>query len=468
MITLHDFQNDLVDDARNAMRRHKSVLIQLSTGGGKTIIGTYMIQQSLLKGFDSFFIVHRKDLIEQTRITFEQFDIKHSYITASHGYNPYSKVHICSIDTLRNKLGKVKVPKIIFVDESHLASSPSWSKVIDFYRDKGCWVIGLSATPWRLSGEGLDRHFSTMVCGPSMRWLIDNGYLAEYRYFAPSAPDMSGVGKVAGDFAKGQMAAAVSKQRKKLVGSAVEHYRKHSDGMRAIAYCVSRKESEQTAIDFECAGISAQHIDGNTPMDERRRIIKSFANGHIRILCNVDLITTGFDLAAQVGRDVNVECIIQLRPTQSLSLFLQMVGRGLRADDKPHIILDHAGNAARHGLPCDDREWSLAGQEKKKNGDSEGGVKSRDCPECFYVHSPAIQCPNCGHIYKIEGREIGLEAGELEEITRGRAIKSRKIEQGQARTIDELVTLGYKRKMKHPEAWAAKIFTTRVVKQRGR
>jgi superfamily II DNA or RNA helicase len=453
MIELRDYQLQMIEEARAEMRRHKCVLMQAATGAGKTVLGSYMLHQTIKKAFDAFFIVHRRDLITQTALTFDQFGIRHSYVTADHGYNPYAKAHICSIDTLKNRLKHVKIPKLVMVDECHMANSAGWSKVLDFYRDNGSWIIGLSATPWRLSGDGLNRHFSAMITGPSMRRLIDNGNLSDYRYFAPSTPDMTGVKTVAGDYAKGAMAETIQKQ-KNLVGDAIKHYRKHAEGMRAIAYCVSRKHSEQVAMDFNAAGIPAQHIDGETPMNERKRIISAFANGTIKVLTNVELITTGFDLAAQVGRDVQVECIIQLRPTQSLSLYLQMVGRGLRADDKPHIILDHAGNAAKHGLPCEDREWTLEGREKKKGASSrESDIKTRDCPNCFYVHTPALSCPNCGHVYEIKGREIGFEEGDLQEIKSASAEKEKQ-KQAERSEFFMLVNVAKKNGIPNPRVWA--------------
>jgi len=455
MITLRECQNELVTGVRAEMKRHKCILMQSATGSGKTVISAYLLQQVVNKGFDAFFLVHRKNLVKQTEGTLDQFNVKYSHITANNGYNPYAKVHICSIGTLVNRLEKVKVPKIIFVDETHLANSPSWSKVLDYYRAKGCWIIGLSATPIRLDGKGLNRHFSSMVCGKSMGWLIDHNYLSEYRYFAPSVPDMEGVGRSNGEWNKASMVKTIRKQRSKLVGDAVKHYKKHAMGMRAIAYCVSVEESKQTAIDFECAGITAQHIDGNTPLAEQRKIIRAFADGHIDVLVSVDLFTTGFDLAAQVGRPVAVQCVIMLRPTESLSLFLQIAGRALRYDGDVHIILDHAGNAAKHGLPCDEREWSLEGMEKKKSkkNDDETDVKSKDCPECFFVHKPAPVCPNCGYVHEIKGRKIGTEDGELEEIQRGQAVKEEKKKKDKARFF-QLKNSAVKQGFKNPDLYA--------------
>lgn len=453
MIELRDYQLSLVDEARGNMRSYKNILVQAATGAGKTVLGAYMISNTIKKGFDCFFLVHRVNLVDQTSKTFDKFDIPHSFIAANVGYNPYHKVHICSIDTLKNRLKKVKVPKVIMVDECHLANSAGWSKVLDYYREQGCWIIGLSATPIRLDGTGLERHFQTMVTGPSMKWLIENGFLSEYRYFAPSTIDMSGVNKSNGDYAKGKMTMAVSSQHNKLVGDAIKHYRKHADGMRAIAYCVSVKESEQTAEDFNNAGIPAAHIDGETPLNVRKIIIKKFAMGEIKVLTNVELITTGFDLAAQVDMDVQVECIIQLRPTHSLSLYLQMVGRGLRADSKPHVIIDHAGNVQKHGLPCDDRDWSLQGVKSSGGKKGEKTIKTKDCPKCFHVHTPFPSCPNCGHVYEVKARELGIEEGELEEIKSASQIKKDK----QKKEKDEYFRLlngAKKRGVPNPALWA--------------
>jgi superfamily II DNA or RNA helicase len=188
-------------------------------------------------------------------------------------------------------------------------------------------------------------------------------------------------------------------------------------GRRALAFCVSIRHSQHVTEAFRAAGIAAAHIDGTTPDAARRRVIRDFADGRVKVLSNVELVTTGFDLSSQVGREVPVEGAIMLRPTQSLTLWIQMVGRALRRKSEPAIILDHAGGSLRHGLPDDARQWSLEGRKK-------GSKKAQDvmvdaishCPECFAIFRAGGACPVCGHQLEVKGRLPEEQEGELREI----------------------------------------------------
>lgn len=462
MIFLRDYQADLVEKIRKAMRSCKAILLQLSTGAGKTAIASFMVRSAAEKGSSVFFCVHRRNLIRQTSKTFDQFGVAHSFIAAKYPYDPKSLVHICSIDTLRSRLETSPVPKIVFVDECHMANSNSWSAIIEFYANHGTWIIGLTASPWRTDGSGMGKHFNVMIQGPTMAWLIENGFLSKYRMFAPSKPDLSGVTLQGGDYAKNQLASKLDEDFV-LIGDAVKHYKKYAPETLAIAYCVSRRHSQNTAEKFREAGIAAQHIDGETPDDERVRIIEAFANREILVLTNVALISTGFDLASQVGRDVNVETIIDLAPTKSLSLYLQKIGRGLRYKQFPAILLDHAGNSIdRHGLPCDEREWTLEAREKKKRGSEEKMILVRQCMECYFVHKPAPQCPNCEFIYPVVHRKVPEIEGELEEVTKAQK-KADKREQGMARTVEDLMKVYMAR---GTPAWRAKLRAQHVINAR--
>lgn len=386
------------------------------------------------------FLVHRKDLITQTMKALDDVGIDYSVIASGYIFNPFARVQICSIDTLKNRLDKIPKADLVFVDECHLGGSAGWSTVINHYKKMGSWLIGLSATPERTDGKGLGMHFQTMVSGPSMSWLIENKFLSDYLLYAPSSPDLSGLrGKA--DYTNAQLEQAMN--HNVLVGDAIKHYKKLAYRKRAICYCISRERSKETAQKFIDAGISAAHIDGETPMDERRRIIWAFATGTIDILCNVDLITTGFDLAAQVDMDVTVECIILLRPTKSLTLYLQMVGRGLRPKNHPCVIIDHAGLSKEwpegHGLPDDQHDWTLDDKERR-GGNGEKTIPTRQCTECFFVHRPSPKCPACGFSYPIQYREIEEIEGDLVAVDRDSLRKSRRTEQGMAKNMDELTT----------------------------
>jgi superfamily II DNA or RNA helicase len=328
-----------------------------------------------------------------------------------------------------------------------MARAKTWAHVINHCRAAGSKVLGLSATPDRHDGKALGALFDVLVPGPSMRWLIDQGHLSDYVAYAPSAPDRSALHSLGGDFRADEAEQAMSKPT--ITGCAIEHYRQHADGTRAICYCVSIEHSKRVAEAFSAAGIPAAHIDGTTPADEQQRVIHALADGAVRVLCNVELITTGFDLGAQVGRDVPIETCVVLRPTRSVALHLQMLGRALRRKPQPAVILDHAGNLMALGLPDDERQWSLDGRETRGKAREQSEFPVRQCEQCYAVHKPAPVCPRCGHVYPVQSRAIDEVDGELERIERGSvtAVKP-------GRSLASLIAEGRARGMRNPYAWA--------------
>jgi DNA repair protein RadD len=239
---------------------------------------------------------------------------------------------------------------------------------------------------------------------------------------------------------------------RQIVGDAAAHYHKLMAGKRAIAFHVSIKRSQESAEQFRAAGIPSAHIDGETPDAERVRVIRDFADGRLLVLHNVELVTTGFDLSAQVGRDVPVEAGIMLRPTQSLTLWFQMFGRVLRRKPYPAIVTDHAGNALVHGLPDMEIEWSLDGKPKRA---APIGGALRACDECFAVFPAHLRgCPRCGKAPAPAARE-GPEqvAGELKELSPEQLRRRKEEATAMKRGLEELVRLTMDRGYK--AGWAA-------------
>lgn len=451
--TLRPYQTDLVDRTRAALARHKSVLVQLATGGGKTGLASFMLGRAAERGKRSVFTVHRQELLEQTQKTFAEFGIPCGVVAPGHYPRPHELVQIASIDTLRSRLKRGKpVPPadMLVVDEAHHLAAPTWQFVKGSYAEKnaGIRTIGLSASPERRDGKGLDDQFDVMVEGPSVRWLMDNGFLADYRAFAPSAPDLSGVHTVKGDYDKAEAEAAMDKSS--ITGDAIDHYIRHARGRKFIAFCVSIKHSLHTMEQFRAAGVACWHVDGETDRAERKMAMDDFRRGDLQGLLNVDLFGEGLDVP-------DAEVMIGLRPTKSLALFLQQCGRVLRPQPgKTALILDHGSNLARHGLVDDERHWSLQGRKarKKIEEDAEDNVQTRQCPACFYVHRPAPSCPACGHVYEAQPREVEERAGELVEIDKERMRHAMKEETRNARTEEALTALGRSRGYANPEGWA--------------
>lgn len=244
-----------------------------------------------------------------------------------------------------------------------------------------------------------------------------------------------------------------------IIGDIVGHYWRIAYGTRAIYYAVSVEHSQHLAASFNVAGVAARHLDASSSTVERLSVAQQMASGEIRVACNVDLFGEGFDLSAQTGIDLPIEAVGLCRPTQSLALHLQQVGRALRPKPHPALILDHAGNIVRHGLPDQEREWSLSGRDKTRAGaDSAGAVKQ--CPACFYVHALGPRaCPECGHVYEIAPRQISEIAGELTEIDATVLRYKRRTEQARAETLEDLIRVG--RERGYRDGWARHVWTAR-------
>lgn len=318
---------------------------------------------------------------------------------------------VCMVQTACRRLKKIPRPNLIITDETHHSKSNSYKKIYDFFPNT--YRVGVTATPVRLDGSGLGDVYETLIEGVSAKWLIENKYLSPYTYYAPTVADLNGIKIQRGEF-ETKSAENVLFNRT-VFGNVISHYRKLADGKQAICYCVSVKHSSAMAEEFQDNGISAVHIDGTTPKAERQRIIEDFRNGRIKILCNVDLISEGFDVP-------DCECAILLRPTKSLTLYIQQSMRCMRYKlGKSAIIIDHVGNYARFGMPDADHEWTLESRPKKSRQQAEKEVKVLQCPECFYTFHPEDDvkvCPKCGYAFPKKERTLDVEDdAELHEIT---------------------------------------------------
>lgn len=438
MINLFDDQSELIEGVAQSMRRgNRRVLMQAATGSGKTIMAAEILRRAMAKGSTTWFIVPRKELLRQTSKTYDQFNIRRSFIASGMKYKPCQN-HIASMQTLNRRLDSLVAPDMAVIDETHYGGQ-QLGAIIDWLNEAGTYIIGLSATPKKHNGQGMDMWYDDMVLGPSIEWLMDNGRLSKYKAFAPSRPDLSKVKVVAGEYGKKSLDDYMMEHGKELIGDAVNTYKKHSDGELGLTFCTSIKESKRTATAYLNAGVSAAHIDGTMCDDSRRFLINKFANREITQLVSVDLMTFGFDLAAQVGRDVVIECLSDLAPTKSEAKQLQKWGRVLRMKDTPAKIYDHAGNLFEHGMPHSDRKWTLKGKEKRKRAAPKSQESMRQCTNCFYCHDVAPKCPNCGFVYPVQSRVIKEVDGELEEVRKIEKIKKKKrMQVGMARSYDEL------------------------------
>jgi DNA repair protein RadD len=443
-------QEEFIDGVRVAMLKTKAVIAQAPTGFGKTIVATSVVDSAYQKGSSTIFLVHRKELLEQTSKTFSRFNIPHGFIAAGRKDVPGTIIKIASIDTLRGRLEKTEVPKLLIMDECHRGGS-TFAKVVEWAKAGDAYIIGLTATPWRLDKKGLGDYFDEMVLGPSTGWLIENGFLSTYKAYAPYLPDLKNVKTKMGDYDIEKIEEIMSGNA--IIDGAVENYEKFSKGKKTIGFAPTVALSKILAHRFLNAGISSAHVDGETASEERKKILFDFANGKIDVLWNVGLFCEGLDLSAMTGLDVPIEAVILYRPTKSLSLHLQQCGRALRKKPEPAIILDFAGNLLRHGFPDSEFKWSLEGRKKKK----EKLIEMMRCPYCHHLFLPANNCPSCGLVMSCSEdnkaeREINIIAGELREVTKDDLLKIRKAAKkkiSEAKTKAELEEIrkecGYKR-----------------------
>jgi DNA repair protein RadD len=452
MIELRDYQTAMIEGIRAEVRAgNRAVVLQLPTGGGKTITGSFMIAGSIQREKVCWWLSHRRELIGQTSRTFASMGIPHGIISAGHSTDPHKRAQIGSIQTVARRLEHLTPPDVIVFDEVHHIGASQWAKIFEAFPE--ALKIGLTATPWRLDGKGLGNWFSAMVQGPTSSMLMEQGALSNYRLFAPSQIDTSAVKMQAGDYKKPDLAELMDKPA--ITGDAVDHYRRLAHGKRAVAFAVSIEHSMHVVAQFRANGIAAEHVDGGMDIASRDAAVQRFVAGETLVLSNCELFGEGFDVPA-------IEAAILLRPTKSLSLHLQQVGRALRpAPGKTEaIILDHAGNTLIHGLPDDEREWTLDDREKRRAGDK-GSIAVRTCTECFRVYRPAPKCPACGHGHEAQGREIEQREGTLAEIDQAAIKRQRKDEERKAETLDDLIRIGQQRGYKNPAGWARNYFAAR-------
>lgn len=442
--TLRDYQEDLLAEVRRSLGRVRSVVVQAPTGSGKSVLIAEMIRRSAERGLSSWLVCHRRELLDQLSATLHEAGVPHGQILSGRPETD-ARVQVASIQTLVRRLDRYRPPNLLALDECHHARSTTWQQVVEHC--DGSWIVGLSATPMRLDGHGLDHLFDDLVVGPSVRELIDRGYLAPYRVFAPpSGVDLSGVRNRAGDWARGELADVMD--TKKIVGNAVEHYLSlvaagdnGSGPPTCLVYCVNRLHARHVEAAYRAAGVDARYCAGDTPTAEREEIIKGLLYGEPPVVVSVDLFGEGLDCPG-------LQAVQLLRPTQSLGLYLQQVGRCLRPERGKNqaLILDHVGNVMRHGLPAEERVWTLEGT-RGEGAPGDGGPALRTCEECFAVFDRSEgACPLCG--WEPEPNEAAVPDevdGELEEIDEEALRQRRRREEREAHGIEALVRLALQR-----------------------
>lgn len=414
---LYDYQERAIEKLRENMRAGvKNQVLSAPTGSGKTLISAHLLMEALAKGTRSVFVADRISLIDQTSAVLDRYGISHGVIQANHWrWRPWERIQVASAQTLARR----KWPEdlsLIVVDECHTISQTTVRRIAE----RDCWTVGLTATPFT---RGLGKYYDDVVSVTTTRELIERGYLAPYRIFAASEPDMSGAKVVAGEWTEKESA----ERSMPIVGDCVREYLRHAADRKFIAFGVNVAHCEEIQRQFLAAGVPTGLYTYRTGDEERKDMVAEFRKpgSYLRGLISVSALAKGFDVE-------DVGCIIMARPLRkSLTEHIQIFGRGLRRDPqdpgKQCIVLDHSGNCVRFWDPMnaffDEGALELDdGKRKPKKKAERTKPEPRKCPVCAHVHPPRPACPLCGHEYP--RRSIRHMAGELTELGEGPATPS--------------------------------------------
>lgn len=371
------------------MRSNKHVFAMLPTGGGKTVVFSSITNGAFNKGFRVWIIVPRDELLNQASAHFDKYSLPHGIINAKNAESQTHSLHLVSKNTIERRYDKIiNWPDLIIIDEGHLNYKflVNLKKIIP---DRTRMIL-FSATPERLSGEGLSDICDDIIYGASISELIELRYLCPIKYYAPPLEGIENLHKKGSDVDAKELKKLF--KEKSVYGKAIDHYRKMADGKSCMVFCRSVEASKETADQFNSAGYKFKSIDGKMSYKVRKSILAELETGEINGICSCELTIYGIDIA-------RIEVIIMLRPTFSLAYFLQMIGRGLRPfEGKEHlIILDHVNNVLKHGHPLIKHEWKFYGKNKKGSGEEFKKPESTVCPMCSgcWPGLPDI-CPDCG------------------------------------------------------------------------
>lgn len=436
---------------------HKSVLLVLPTGGGKTSVAAHIIHKTEAAEKATMFVAHRKELIEQCSARLDGQGVNHGIIKAGNKRVNNRLVQVASIQTLINRvrpkegqlIGHNYRADLIIIDEAHRALAGTYLDAIkEFPKAR---VLGLTATPYRSDGKGLGDLFDCIVSASSPAELTRDGYLVPARaYTTPLEPDFAKIKVKMGEFDKQAIEQAMNNAD--LVGDVYAQWKKHAETRQTVIFASSCAHGQSIAAVFKERGVKAEYLDGETPEDTRTRILADLESSAIQVVVNMGVLTEGWDCPV-------VSCVVLARPTKSLGLYLQMAGRALRpAPGKADcIIIDHGGNVMRHGLVTEEREYTLEGDKGRADQS-----KTKTCYACRMVHDQH-KCPSCGHVNKKPKPvttpdektyldEIGVVEADLEEIDVEKLLARRKGELDFLRAalreqVDKGFKPGYAKKM---------------------
>lgn len=467
----------------------KKVIFCSPTGSGKTVTFADIARETVKNGRRVLILVDRKELLDQARDKLITYGLNPSLITAGKTGRKNSNSYIATVQTLvRRPLPDVD---LIIVDEAH---KQIFDKILTKPEYENVFTIGATATPYRTGRmTQLSDIYGGMVETITIRELIAKGFLVPAITYGAKV-DTSGIKVKRGDYDTQELYSAFDKQT--LYAGVVEKYRKFANNTKAIVFCINVEHSKKVAASFNASGIPAVHLDGKTSKKDRENMLKAFSLGHFKVLCNVEVLTTGFD-------EWTIETVIVNLATKSLPKWLQMAGRGSRITprefknksgylQKTHFnLIDMGGNVFKLGFWEQERDFKL--DHKRKEDVDPAPVKK--CPEDKYdkppegtrepklgcgaiMHAGAPKCKQCGFIFEKkknepkEGEFIQLENYEflpldlvnkswgvmsIEELEKVREVKGYKqgwlIRQILLNKDLNLIDYATFKKYKNPRAW---------------
>jgi len=461
MFSLIEFQQRVVDEVKDAVRAgHKRILVVSPTGSGKTVIASELARRAREKHKRVVFLAPRRELVFQAQEKLNRHDVGSGIIMADIAPSILQNTQVCCVPTLHKRCiqsTRKELPPadLLEVDEAHLSVTDMTRSIVDRYPN--AITVGFTATPARSDGRGLGELYSVMIQAPSIAELIRDGYLVKPRYFAPSKFNLEGVKTAKGDYVEKQLAEAVDKPV--LWGDVVTNWLRLGQNRQTVVYGVTVAHSIHLRDSFREAGISAEHIDADTPHGERKRILHEFELGFIKVICNCQVLAYGWDCPSAA-------CVVLARPTKSIVAYFQMVGRVLRTMEgkTDALVLDHGGVVETLGFVEEEVAWSLDGattvQERVKDARKKE-PKKLTCEKCHAVFTGTLTCPACGYTMPSHfAKYLTTEDDDLVELTRTQRKNNRDFSIEQKRAF--LAELhGYAHENNYQPGWASNKYKDR-------
>jgi superfamily II DNA or RNA helicase len=418
---LRPYQIDCAARVKTEIAAGRDPLLVAPTGSGKTLIAAEVMRDAMRCGQRVLFLAHRRELIFQASQKLHAASVDHGIILAGHPMRLGEPVQVASIATLHARAirgSAIDLPPadLIVIDEAHHCRAQTYAKLIAAY--PGAALLGITATPCRGDGRGPGNAFDVLVEAPPVAELVRDGFLVPTRIYAPSRPDLKGVHVQRGDYVESELAARVDTQ--KLVGDIVSHWHRLAERRPTVVFACGVQHSIHIRDEFRRADVLAEHLDGTTPIEERDRILRLQKDGQVEVIVNAMVLIEGWD-------QPEVSCIMLARPTRSLGLYRQMVGRVLRpAPGKVDaLVLDHAGAVFAHGFVEDPIIWALHEDRRAENPAQAARAKFHapaitTCPECSAARLEGAPCPACGWRPRSKPVRVEFADGELARVDRDR------------------------------------------------